>query len=224
MISGCARPLPCCFSSRSRCASSSAQKRLLADVDAIERRLRQEDLAVGDQLRQVPVEERQQQRGDVVAVGIGVGEDDDLAVAQPREVEVLAHAAAERGDEIGQLLVLEHLGQRHPLGVHHLAAQRQDRLLARSRPCLADPPAESPSTTNSSLSSRPAVVQSLSLPGRFSRPVVAVLRVTSACAARLASRARAARMMRADDRFGDRAVVIQPVLERRTHGGIDRRR
>ena len=40
-------------------------------------------------------------------------------------------------------------------------------------------------------------VQSLSLPGRFSRVDVALLRDTSACAARLASRARAARMMRA---------------------------
>ncbi len=95
--------------------------------------------------------------------------------------------------------------------------------LARSRPCLAEPPAESPSTTNSSLSSRLALVQSLSLPGRLRRPVVAVLRVTSACAARLASRARAARMMRADDRLGDGAVVIQPVLERRPHRRIDGR-
>jgi hypothetical protein len=42
-----------------------------------------------------------------------------------------------------------------------------------------------------------ALVQSLSFPGRLSRPVVAVLRVTSACAARLASRARAASTMRA---------------------------
>ncbi len=40
-------------------------------------------------------------------------------------------------------------------------------------------------------------VQSLSLPGRLSRPDVALLRVTSACAARLASRARADKMMRA---------------------------
>ena len=49
----------------------------------------------------------------------------------------------------------------------------------------------------SSLSSRPGDVQSLSLPGSVSRPDVAVLRATSCCAARLASRARAARMMRA---------------------------
>ena len=48
-----------------------------------------------------------------------------------------------------------------------------------------------------SLCSLEEFVQSLSLPGRFSRPDVALLRVTSACAARLASRARAARMMRA---------------------------
>ena len=48
-----------------------------------------------------------------------------------------------------------------------------------------------------SLSSRPGIVQSLSLPGSVSRDDVALLRVTSACAARLASRARAARMMRA---------------------------
>ena len=56
--------------------------RLLADVDAIERRLREEDLAARDELRQVAVEEREQQRGDVVAVRVGVGQDDDPAVAQ----------------------------------------------------------------------------------------------------------------------------------------------
>ena len=78
--------------------------------------------------RHVPVDERQQQRRDVVAVGVGVGEDDDPAVAQPREIEVLAQPAAERRDEVRQLLVLEHLGQRRALGVQHLAAQRQDRL------------------------------------------------------------------------------------------------
>jgi hypothetical protein len=68
---------------------------------------------------------------------------------------------------------------------------------ARSRPCLADPPAESPSTTKISLSSRPGFVQSLNLPGSVRRDEVALFRVTSAWAARLASRARAARMIRA---------------------------
>ncbi len=49
----------------------------------------------------------------------------------------------------------------------------------------------------SSLFSLLELVQSLNLPGRFSRVEVALLRDTSACAARLASRARADRMMRA---------------------------
>jgi hypothetical protein len=48
-----------------------------------------------------------------------------------------------------------------------------------------------------SLSSRPGIEQSLSLPGSVNRDDVALLRVTSAWAARLASRARAERMMRA---------------------------
>ena len=70
-------------------------ERVLADVDAVERRLREKDLAAGHQLRQVAVDERQQQRRDVIAVGVGVGEDDDLAVAQLRQLEVLAEAAAD---------------------------------------------------------------------------------------------------------------------------------
>src|SRR5438105_3696053 len=80
---------------------------------------------------------------------------------------------------------------------------------ARSRPCFAEPPAESPSTTNSSLPSLVELVQSLSFPGRFSRVDVALFRDTSACAARLASRAREDDAR--DDRFGDADVVIQPV-------------
>ena len=66
----------------------------------------------------------------------------------------------------------------------------------RSRPCLAEPPAESPSTMNSSLSSGSVEAQSASLPGRLSLWLIADFRVT-ACAARDASLARAARMMRA---------------------------
>ena len=46
---------------------------LLADVDAVERRLREEDAARRDQPRHVPIDERQQQRRDVMAVGVGVG-------------------------------------------------------------------------------------------------------------------------------------------------------
>ena len=63
---------------------------LLADVDAVERRHGDEDPAAADELGQVPVEEREQQRRDVVAVGVGVGEQDDALVAQACEVEARA--------------------------------------------------------------------------------------------------------------------------------------
>src|SRR6185436_9027329 len=49
----------------------------LADVDAVERRLREVDASGGDQLRQVTVDERQEQRRDVMTVRVRVGEDDD---------------------------------------------------------------------------------------------------------------------------------------------------
>src|SRR6476646_3332971 len=82
---------------------------------------------------------------------------------------------------------------------------------ARSRPCFADPPAESPSTMKISLFSLLELVQSLNLPGRLSRVDVALLRDTSACAARLASRARAARANQTVDRR-DELRVVQSVL------------
>ena len=64
--------------------------------------------------------------------------------------------------------------------------------MSRSRPCLAEPPALSPSTMNSSDSSGLVLSQSWSLPGRFSRLLIAVFRRTCEAAARLASRALAA--------------------------------
>src|SRR5262245_19078868 len=101
---------------------------LLADVDAIERRLGQEHPAAGDQLRHVPEDEREQQRRDVMTVRIGVRENDHLAVPESREIEVLARATAERRYEIRKLLVFEYLRERRALGVEDLAAQRQDGL------------------------------------------------------------------------------------------------
>ena len=72
-------------------------------------------------------------------------------------------------------------------------------------------------------SSRSELEQSLNLPGSAMRAVVALLRVTSCCAARLASRARAARMMRATIDSATLLLWIQPVLERRPDGAIDGR-
>ena len=103
-------------------------ERLLAVVDAVERRLRQVDEAARDQRLQVAVEERQQQRRDVVAVGVGVHQQDQLVVAQAFDLDVGADAAAERRHQVLQLLVRHHLLQRRLLGVQDLAAQREDRL------------------------------------------------------------------------------------------------
>ena len=217
MISGVrAAVLPCCFRIASLVRVVERPERLLADVDAVERRLREVDLAVGDQLRQVAVDERQQQRRDVVAVGIGVGEDDDLAVAQPREVEVLAEAAAERGHQIGQLLVLEHLRQRRALGVQHLAAQRQDRL-PRAVAALLGRAAGRIALDDEQLAAfarRVACSRSACRAGSDAADV-ALLRDDLGLR-RAAGLARARRQDDArDDRFGDADVVIQPVLERR---------
>ena len=114
-------------------------ERLLADVDAVERRLREKHVAVGDELRQMPIYKRQQERRDVIAVRVGVGQDDQLAVAQLAQIEVLAEAAAERRHEIRQLFVFEHLRERHALGVQHFAAQRQNRLPRPIAPLLRGP-------------------------------------------------------------------------------------
>ena len=65
---------------------------LAADLDRVERRLRDVELARLHQRRHLPVEERDEQRADVAAVDVGVGEDDHLAVADLGEVEVGADA------------------------------------------------------------------------------------------------------------------------------------
>ena len=74
--------------------------RFFAHVDAEERRLRDVDIALVDERAHVAVKERQQERGDVVPVRVGVHQQDDLVVAQLRHVEVLAEPAAERVDDV----------------------------------------------------------------------------------------------------------------------------
>ena len=103
--------------------------RLLADVDAVQRRLGDVDVPLADQFRHVAEEEVEQQRRDVVAVGVGVHQQDDLAVAQPVEVELVAGPGADGGDQVGEFLV-----RRAPcavgrsFAVEDLAAQRQHGL------------------------------------------------------------------------------------------------
>ena len=62
------------------------------------------------------------------AVDVGVGHQDDLVVAQVVLAVALARAAAERLDEVGDLLVGGEFFARRAGDVQHLAAQRQDGL------------------------------------------------------------------------------------------------
>ena len=60
----------------------------LALLDRVQRRLRDEDVAALDQLLHVAEEERQQQGADVASVHVGVGHQNDLAVAQLGGIEI----------------------------------------------------------------------------------------------------------------------------------------
>ena len=81
-------------------------------------------------------EERQQQRTDVRPVDVGIRHDDDLAVAQLADVELVgADPGAESGDDRANLLVAQHLVDARLLHVEDLASQRKDRL-ERTVPAL----------------------------------------------------------------------------------------
>ena len=85
-------------------------------------------MAVRDQPRHLAIEEGDQQRGDVRAVDVGVGHDDDALVAQILVAVARARAAAERLHQVGEFLVLLQLARRRAGDVQDLAAQRQDGL------------------------------------------------------------------------------------------------
>ena len=101
---------------------------LAALADAVERRHRQIEMAAAHQLRHLLVEEGDQQRGDVGAVDVGVGHDDHAVVAQILVAVFRARAAAERLDQVGDLLVGGELVVAGAGDVEDLAAQRQHRL------------------------------------------------------------------------------------------------
>ena len=128
------RPLTSIFSSLSR-RSVLLELGLLLDVDVllavlhpVERRLGDVDVAVLDQVRHLAEEEGEDQRADVGAVDVGVGHHHDLVVARPLDVELLADAGADRGDQRLDLGVGEDLVDPVLLDVDDLAAQGQDRL------------------------------------------------------------------------------------------------
>ena len=100
----------------------------LAGADAVQRRLGEVEVAVLDDLGHVAVEEGHQQRADVRAVDVRVGQQDDLVVAQLGDVERLADARAEGDDQRPDLLAREHLVDARLLDVEHLAEHRQHGL------------------------------------------------------------------------------------------------
>ena len=113
----------------------------LALADQIERRLRDIDVAAHDELGHLAEEKRQQQRPDVRAVHVGVGHDDDLRVAEPRDVEfVFADAGAERRDEGADFLVPEHFVHARLLDVQDFSPQREDGLGAAVAAALCGAP------------------------------------------------------------------------------------
>ena len=85
-------------------------------------------MAVLDQRRHLLVEECDEQRGDVGAVDIGVGHDDDALVAQVFVAIARAGADAEGEQQVRQRFVLGELGGGGVGDVEDLAAQRIDRL------------------------------------------------------------------------------------------------
>ena len=67
--------------------------------DAVERRHRDIGVSLFDQGAHVSEQEGEQERRNVLTVHIRVGHDDDLAVAELVEVEILADSRTESGNE-----------------------------------------------------------------------------------------------------------------------------
>ena len=93
-------------------------------------------MALLDERAHKAEKESQKQRADVRAVDVGIGHEDDLAVAELGDVKVLAKARAEGGDHGGQLVVAIDAVEARLLDVEHLAPERQDGLIAAVAPLL----------------------------------------------------------------------------------------
>ena len=98
-------------------------------LDFVKRRLSDVDVIALDELGHVAEEKGEQQGADVRAVHVGVGHENDFAVADLGGVEVLfADAAAERGDHGADFLVAEHLVVAGFFDVEDFALEGKDGL------------------------------------------------------------------------------------------------
>src|SRR6266540_1664952 len=117
---------------------------LLALPDLVQRRLRDVHVSGVDHGPHVAEEEGEQEGRDVLPVDVRIGHRDDLVVPDLREVELVADARANRGDERPDLLVLQHLVESGLLDVQDFPAQGQDRLELAPSPLLRRPPRARP--------------------------------------------------------------------------------
>ena len=102
---------------------------LLPAGQPVQRRLGDVHIAGLDQRLHLAEQERQRQRADVGAVDVCVGEQHDLVVARLGDVELVADAGADRGDQRLDLGVWPGPCRFATLlDVEDLPAQRQDRL------------------------------------------------------------------------------------------------
>ncbi len=80
-----------------------------AALHAIERRLRDVNVAAIDELFHVAEEKSEEQGADVAAIDVRVGHENDFVIAQLGGVEIVfADAGAERGDDGANFFVAEH--------------------------------------------------------------------------------------------------------------------
>lgn len=68
-------------------------------LEFVQRRLCQKHMPVLDERPHEPEQQRQQQRGNMLAVNIGVGHQHDLAVAQLADIELVVDPGAQRRDD-----------------------------------------------------------------------------------------------------------------------------
>ena len=86
-------------------------------------------MALTDKVGHLLVEKGDEQGGNMRAIDIGIGHDDDFLITQPRLVIRRAHAAAERQHEVSDLLALLHFRLRRIGDIQNFAAQGQYGLI-----------------------------------------------------------------------------------------------
>ena len=98
--------------------------------DAIQRRLRDIDIAAFDQFRHLTEEKGQKQSPDMTAIHIGVGHDDDFMVTRLVGIEFIApDTRTDRGNQSPDFRRGQHFVKPRAFDVQDFTAQRQNRLI-----------------------------------------------------------------------------------------------